>query len=59
MGRCEVTTTFIAIALFCCQKFDHSRSLFTALNRSTTVDFASSQEEEFQQNLKSQQFQKL
>jgi hypothetical protein len=29
-GRCEVTTAFIAIALFCCQKFDHSRSLLTA-----------------------------
>jgi hypothetical protein len=28
-GRCEVTTTFIVIALFCCQKFDHSRSLLT------------------------------
>jgi hypothetical protein len=50
MGRCEVTTTFIAIALFCCQKFDHSRSLFIALNRSTAVDFASSQEEELQEN---------
>jgi hypothetical protein len=29
-NRCEVTTTFIAIALFCCQKFDHSRGLLTA-----------------------------
>jgi hypothetical protein len=25
-GRCEVTTTFIAIALFCCQNIDQSRS---------------------------------
>jgi hypothetical protein len=52
MGRCEVTTTFIAIALFCCQKFDHSRSLFITLNQSTAVDFASSQEEELRKNLK-------
>jgi hypothetical protein len=49
-GRCEVTTAFIAIALFCCQKFDHSQSLFIALNRSTTVGFASSQEEELREN---------
>jgi hypothetical protein len=42
-GRCEVTTAFIAIALFCCQKFDHSRSLFIAPSRSTAVSFASSQ----------------
>jgi hypothetical protein len=55
MGRCEVTIAFIAIALFCCQKFDHSQSLFIALNRSTAVDFASSQEEELQKILKSQQ----
>jgi hypothetical protein len=54
-GRCEVTIAFIAIALFCCQKFDHSQSLFIALNRSTAVDFASSQEEELRKNLKSQQ----
>jgi hypothetical protein len=54
-GRCEVTTAFIAIALFCCQKFDHSRSLFITLNRSTAVGFASSQEEELRENLKSQQ----
>jgi hypothetical protein len=49
-GRCEVTTAFIAIALFCCQKFDHSRSLFIALIRSTAVGFTSSQEEELQEN---------
>jgi hypothetical protein len=54
-GRCEVTTAFIAIALFCYQKFDHSRSLFIVFNRSTAVGFASSQEEELQKNLKSQQ----
>jgi hypothetical protein len=56
MGRCGVTTAFIAIALFCCQKFNHSRSLFIALNRSTTVHFASSREKELRKNLKSQQF---
>jgi hypothetical protein len=50
MGRCEVTTAFIAIALFWFQKFDYSRSLFIALNQSTTVDFASSQEEELWEN---------
>jgi hypothetical protein len=49
-GRCEITTTFIAIALFCYQKFDHSRSLFIALNQSTAVGFASSQEEELREN---------
>jgi hypothetical protein len=27
-GRCEVTTAFIAIALFCCQNIDQSRSYF-------------------------------
>jgi hypothetical protein len=54
-GRCEVTTAFIAIALFCCQKFDHIRSLFIALNRSTAVGFASSQEEELRKNKKGQQ----
>jgi hypothetical protein len=36
---------FIAIALFCCQKFNHSRSLTLALKRSTSLDSASSQEE--------------
>jgi hypothetical protein len=30
--------------------------LFIALNRSVVVDFASSQEEELRENLKSQQF---
>jgi hypothetical protein len=28
-GTCEVTTTFIAIALFCCQNIDQSPSLLT------------------------------
>jgi hypothetical protein len=55
MGRCEVTTTFIAIALFCCQKFNHSRSLIIVLKRSATFDSASSQEEELRKNQKSQQ----
>ncbi|PWZ39035.1 hypothetical protein Zm00014a_006278, partial [Zea mays] len=42
---CEVTTAFIAIALFCCQKFNHIRSLTFALKRSTTLVSASSEEE--------------
>jgi hypothetical protein len=54
-GRCEVITAFIAIALFCCQKFNHSRSLIIMLKRSTTFDSASSQEEELRKNQKSQQ----
>jgi hypothetical protein len=55
MGRCEVTTAFIAIALFCCQNFSHSRSLIIVLRRNFAFDSASSQEEELQENQKSQQ----
>jgi hypothetical protein len=44
-GRCEVTTSFIAIALFCCQKFNHSRSLTFAFKRSSSLDSTSSLEE--------------
>jgi hypothetical protein len=54
-GRCEVATTFIAIALFCCQNFSHSRSLIIVLKRYFAFDSASSQEEELRENQKSQQ----
>jgi hypothetical protein len=56
-GRCEVTTAFIAIALFCCQNFSHSRSLNIVLRRNFGFGFgsASSQEEELRENQKSQQ----
>jgi hypothetical protein len=54
-GRCEVTTTFIVIALFCCQNFSHSRSLIIVLKRSVAFDSASSQEEKLRENKKSQQ----
>jgi hypothetical protein len=43
-GRCEVTTTFIAIALFCYQTFSHSRSLIIVLRRNFACDSASAQE---------------
>jgi hypothetical protein len=35
---------FIAIALFCCQKINHSRSLIIMLKQSAAFDSASSQE---------------
>jgi hypothetical protein len=54
-GRCEVTTAFIVIALFCCQNFSHSRSLIIMLKRSVAFDSASSQEEKLRENKKSQQ----
>jgi hypothetical protein len=54
-GRCEVTTTFVAIALFSCQNFSHSRSLIIVLKRSVAFDSASSQEEKLHENQKSQQ----
>jgi hypothetical protein len=54
-GRCEVTTTFIAIALFCCQNFSHSRSLIIVLKRSVAFDSASSQEEKLRESQKSQE----
>jgi hypothetical protein len=54
-GGCEVTTTFIAIALFCCQNFSHSRSLNIVLRRNFGFGSASSQEEELRENQKSQQ----
>jgi hypothetical protein len=54
-GRFEVTTAFIAIALFCCQNFSHSRSLIIVLKRSVAFDSASSQEEKLRENQKSQQ----
>ena len=57
MGRCEVTTAFIAIALFCYQKFSHSRSLIIVLKQSAAFDSASSQE--LRKNQKSQQLQKF
>jgi hypothetical protein len=44
-GRCEVTTTLIAIALFCCQNFNHSRSLTFGFKRSSSLVSASSEEE--------------
>jgi hypothetical protein len=54
-GRCEVTTAFIAIALLCCQKFNHSRSLIIVLKRNAAFESASSQEEELRKNQKNQQ----
>jgi hypothetical protein len=54
-GRCEVTTTFVAIALFSCQNFSHSRSLIIVLKRSVAFDSALSQEEKLHENQKSQQ----
>jgi hypothetical protein len=54
-GRCEVTTAFIAIALFCCQKFNHSRSLIIVFKRSAAFESASSREEKLRKNQKSQQ----
>jgi hypothetical protein len=55
MDRCEVTTAFIAIALFCCQNFRHSRSLIIVFRRNFAFDSASSQEEELRKKQKSQQ----
>ena len=53
--RSEVTTAFIAIALFCCENCSHSRSLIIVLRQKFAFDSASSQEEELWDNQKSQQ----